>query len=82
LIANLQKEIEQLRLNTGDSPTSEVSLLKATVASLKKTINDQNEKYRFLEQEQEDLLLCLADQETEMEELKERLRKYGEEFAE
>jgi capsule polysaccharide export protein KpsE/RkpR len=81
MIKNLQTELADMKANSGsESPTSEVSLLKATVSSLKKTVQEQNEKYIVLELEQEDLLLCLADQESEMDGLKERLMKYGETF--
>lgn len=81
IIKKLQDEINSMKDSKG-SRTSEVSHLKSTISSLKRTVQEQNEKYRVLEQEQEDLLLCLADQEAEMEELKNMLRKYGVTFDE
>lgn len=72
-----QLEAEILRLKSVNESSSEISALKATVASLEARIKVQEQKYEVLELEQEDLLLCLADQEVEMEELRDRLRRCG-----
>jgi hypothetical protein len=40
----------------------------------------QDQRIQALETDQEDLLLCLADQELEIQHLKERLKGYGEVF--
>lgn len=43
---------------------------------------DSVAKFKELEREQEDLLVCLADQDLEIQELQERLRSYGEVISE
>ena len=43
---------------------------------------EQQEKITGMETDQEDLFLCLADQEIEIQELKEKLKGYGEIFEE
>lgn len=62
------------------SATGELGLLKATVNSLQRTIQEQAKKYQELEQEQEDLLLCLADQASEMDNLRSLLIEFGHVF--
>ncbi len=66
-IANDFKEDEH-RLATGS--------LKKEVEVLKASLQKRNAEFEELEKDQEDLLICLADQDTELQDLRERLCKY------
>jgi hypothetical protein len=78
VIASLQSEIAALRAaSPSEGSSDELSLLRETVRRLNETIQQLNERYAVLEQEQEDLLLCLADQEAEMDGLRAKLRLHG-----
>jgi hypothetical protein len=71
------KEIETLRNMLGQMEQS----LKL-VPLMEKSLLDKEEKLKEIEHDQEDLFLCLADQEIEIKELKKRLMGFGEVFSE
>ncbi|KAJ3312992.1 Vesicle-mediated ER to Golgi transport protein [Boothiomyces sp. JEL0838] len=78
-IALLRKELEQLKY-VKRSPSPQPAPTGREIELLRQQLMEKDEKVKEIEAEQEDLLLCLADQEIEIQNLKERLKKYGEVF--
>ncbi|KAJ3258466.1 Vesicle-mediated ER to Golgi transport protein [Boothiomyces macroporosus] len=78
-IALLRKELEQLKY-VKRSPSPQPAQTGREIELLRQQLMEKDEKVKEIEAEQEDLLLCLADQEIEIQNLKERLKKYGEVF--
>lgn len=80
-IAQLKQELETLRLSNSH-PVLNDEEQKEAYKQLELICTEQKEKIENLETDQEDLFLCLADQEIEIENLKTRLKGYGEVFEE
>ncbi|KAJ3319488.1 Vesicle-mediated ER to Golgi transport protein [Boothiomyces sp. JEL0866] len=78
-IAQLQQELEQLKY-VKRSPSPHPPNSSREMEFLRHQLKEKDDKVKEIEAEQEDLLLCLADQEIEIQNLKERLKKYGEVF--
>ncbi|RIA90587.1 General vesicular transport factor p115 [Glomus cerebriforme] len=68
-IKQLEEQLELQKL----SAEKQISTLNNEVETLKQTIETQTTGHAKLEKEQEDLLLCLADQETTIKKYRERL---------
>jgi uncharacterized coiled-coil protein SlyX len=81
LIAKLQLELETIKVKESE-PSLTGEEQRVAYQELEAICADQQEKISQLETDQEDLFLCLADQELEIENLKERLKGYGEVFDE
>jgi glutaredoxin len=81
LIAKLEHELKSIR-NKESVPTLTDDEQRVAYEKLEAICADQQEKISQLETDQEDLFLCLADQELEIENLKERLKGFGEVFDE
>ncbi|KAJ3275936.1 Vesicle-mediated ER to Golgi transport protein [Terramyces sp. JEL0728] len=78
-IAQLRQEIEQLKY-VKRSPSPQPQKSNFEIESLRQQLKEKDERAKEIEEEQEDLLLCLADQEIEIQNLKERLKTHGEVF--
>lgn len=78
-ILHLETELKSLResLLLNEPCGGELELLKLTISSQQKSLLEQKERYIILEGEQEDLLLCMAEQEEQVEELKKCLNALG-----
>ncbi|KAJ3057621.1 hypothetical protein HK102_011005, partial [Quaeritorhiza haematococci] len=55
-------EMEKKMVEESTSHTSQIQSLTTTLQSLQSTLSSQSSKYDALEKEQEDLLVCLAEQ--------------------
>ncbi|KAL2912602.1 Vesicle-mediated ER to Golgi transport protein [Polyrhizophydium stewartii] len=82
-IAHLHGQVQALeqRLAQVAEHERQIAQLSALVESLQAQLRDEVEKRESIEREQEDLLVCLAEQDMENAELKKRLRAHGEVFA-
>ena len=87
-IVNLKACVEELKAQLSacqvakeEPPLSPTKITDTnTNQNLSQKYMDLEEKFKALEMDQEDLLLCLADQELEIQEFKDRLIGYGETF--
>lgn len=90
ILKELEQKIQVLQ-NENQSKTKENETLRnllgqmeqslKVVPLLEKSLLEKDEKLKEVEHDQEDLFLCLADQEIEIKELKKRLIGYGEVFS-
>ncbi|OAJ44652.1 hypothetical protein BDEG_27862 [Batrachochytrium dendrobatidis JEL423] len=87
-VASQQEHIKKLestlaQFNQPESNNStQVNQLTTTITELQLSLDQERAKRLEIEQEQEDLLVCFAEQDMENSELKNRLKTYGEVFEE
>ena len=89
VISGLRKEVDQLKKSASASATSptqpqqQQSLPKdkETISQLERQVQEWKQKYETTQKEMEDLLVCLAEQDMEVNKLKDRLRTLGEEVS-
>ncbi|KAJ3219199.1 hypothetical protein HDU67_002195 [Dinochytrium kinnereticum] len=89
LLATQNRELEECRRAATESEarrmdetlalTSQINSLVATVKSLELRLAETTEKYTTLSREQDDLLVCLAESDITIRQMKSRLRALGEE---
>lgn len=79
-ILTLTTQLQQLQIE--NSSVLNAADREVAFKELEHICAEQQEKIAGMETDQEDLFLCLADQEIEIQELKEKLRGYGEIFEE
>ncbi|CAH1761705.1 7753_t:CDS:10 [Entrophospora sp. SA101] len=77
-LKNLIKQFEE-KLEIQTKSNEEVSLLKTQIDLLKSEKEKEKEKHQKLSKEQDDLLVCLADQDATIKKYKTRLISLGEE---
>eukprot|EP00842_Homolaphlyctis_polyrhiza_P006543 jgi/Hompol1/6890/HPOL_002507-RA len=75
-LQQLQQQFEQMQSEYG----AHINHLNGTVQHLEGQLQAEREQRLSIEKEQEDLLVCLAEQDMENSELKQRLRAHGEVF--
>ncbi|KND03311.1 uncharacterized protein SPPG_02358 [Spizellomyces punctatus DAOM BR117] len=88
IIAKQEKELTKLReavpileaqvAEQATAYTQQIESLQRTIQNLQNALSEQSSKYAELESEQEDLLVCLADQDTQLQKYRERLKAHGE----
>ncbi|KAJ3102581.1 hypothetical protein HDU96_009587, partial [Phlyctochytrium bullatum] len=89
LLASQAKELEEAKRAAAEAEaqrheatlqlTEQISTLVATVKSLELRLAEVNEKYATVSREQDDLLVCLAESDMTIKDLKGRLRALGQE---
>ncbi|KAJ3189847.1 Vesicle-mediated ER to Golgi transport protein [Gaertneriomyces sp. JEL0708] len=80
-LANLRSQLDTLQVTLSDERAKHADQMKAlqqTVDELRMEMSQERTKYSELAEEQEDLLVCLADQDAQMKVLRNKLRSYGE----
>ncbi|KAG9304100.1 hypothetical protein G9A89_006010 [Geosiphon pyriformis] len=73
-IRTLEQELESEKI----SAANQISFLNAQISSLQNTIEIHNTKYATLQKEQDDLLVCLADQDESIKKYRQKLIILGE----
>ncbi|KAI9100461.1 p115 like vesicle tethering protein [Phlyctochytrium arcticum] len=71
-------ELEKQLSEQNSAFTQQINQLRNTIQELQASLNEQQDKFTEMEAEQEDLLVCLADQDTLVQHYRERLASYGE----
>nr|CAG8501137.1 10257_t:CDS:10 [Entrophospora candida] len=79
-LKNLIKQFEE-KLEIQTKSNEEVSLLKTQIDLLKSEKEKEKEKHQKLSKEQDDLLVCLADQDATIKKYKTRLISLGEQLT-
>ncbi|KAG0230025.1 hypothetical protein BGW42_001188 [Actinomortierella wolfii] len=75
-LADLQKKLEETQQLLAQQ-IQEKQAVEANLASVQAELTDRKTRHEALEKEHEDLLICLAEQDVEMNQLKDQLRAIG-----